>query len=124
MKVWTSNKGDFNNTFTWLKSLNTKSEMILHKYGELGVDALRAATPKDTTLASDSWGYTIERSGGSYKLVFHNYDIEGGYNVALLIQYGHGTGTGGYVLGIDYINPALRPIFDQLADEMWKEITK
>lgn len=124
MKVWATSKGDFSQTLDWLKSATNKSYDILNKYGQRGVEALERATPKLTSLASTSWGYEIEGTNGSYKLVFHNYDIEGGYNVAILIQYGHGTGTGGYVTGKDFINPALQPIFDDLAEELWRELTK
>lgn len=124
MRIWATSKGDFSQTLDWLKGANTKVYDILNKYGQKGVEALEKATPKLTNLASLSWGYEIEGGPGAYKLVFHNYDIEGGYNVALLIQYGHGTGTGGYVTGRDFINPALQPIFDELAEELWKELTK
>lgn len=124
MRIWADSKGDFGKTLDWLKGATSKSYNIFVKYGEKGVQALESATPKDTTLASKSWGYEIEGSEGAYTLVFHNYDIEGGYNVALLVQYGHGTGTGGYVAGRDFINPALQPIFDELAEELWKELTK
>lgn len=124
MKVWATDKGDFSKTLDWLKGVTDKASDILNKYGEMGVKALEQATPKYTSLASSSWGYSVDGGNGNYTLTFHNYDVEGGYNVALLIQYGHGTGTGGYVSGRDFINPALQPIFDGLADEMWKELTK
>ena len=97
---------------------------VLHAAGQKGVEALKKATPKDTSLAASSWGYTVDGVDGDYTITFHNYDIEGGYNVAVLIQYGHGTGTGGYVAGRDFINPALQPIFDNLADDVWKEINR
>lgn len=124
MKVWATDEGDFSKTLDWLKGVTDKASDILNKYGEMGVKALEQATPKYTSLASSSWGYSVDGGNGNYTLTFHNYDVEGGYNVALLIQYGHGTGTGGYVSGRDFINPALQPIFDGLADEMWKELTK
>lgn len=124
MRAWGTSKGNFDNTLNWLKGVTTKSYDILNKYGQIGVEALQRATPKFTRLASSSWGYEIEGKEGYYNLVFHNYDIEGGYNVAILIQYGHGTGTGGYVTGRDFINPTLQPIFDDLAEELWKELTK
>lgn len=124
MKIWATSTGDFQKTLDWLKGSTDKVYDILNKYGQKGVEELERVTPKYTRLASSSWGYEIEGPPGSYKLVFHNYDIEGGYNVALLIQYGHGTGTGGYVQGRDFINPTLQPIFDDLAEELWKELTK
>ena len=124
MKVWGSDKGNFNNTFRFLKKAEQSVLPFLHDAGQRGVEALRDATPKDSGLAASSWGYTIDGVEGDYQLSFHNYDIEGGYNVAILIQYGHGTGTGGYVAGRDFINPAIQPIFDNLADDIWKEINR
>ena len=122
MKAWGTNKGDFSKTMSFLENAHKMKgvEPLLHQAGERGVEALRRETPKDTTLASDSWGYTLDGEPGDYILTFHNYDIEGGYNVALLIRYGHGTGTGGYVAPRDFITPALQPIFDNLADDIWK----
>lgn len=94
----------------------------LDRYGRMGVDALSKATPVRTGLAASSWYYTISRKDGVTKLQWRNSDIEGGYNVAILLQYGHGTRSGGYVQGIDYINPALKPVFEQMAEELWKEV--
>lgn len=94
----------------------------LDRYGRMGVDALSKATPVRTGLAASSWYYTIKRSNGSTTLTWHNSDIEGGYNVAILLQYGHGTRSGGYVQGIDYINPALKPVFEQMANDLWEEV--
>lgn len=124
MKVWATNRGNFSKTIDFLKNANNNVLPVLHAAGQKGVEALRNATPKDTQLAASSWGYTIDGGDGNYSITFHNYDIEGGYNVAVLIQYGHGTGTGGYVVGRDFINPALQPIFDNLADDIWKEINR
>ena len=124
MKIWSTNKGDFSKTIDFLKKANNNVLPVLHAAGQKGVEALERATPKDTQLAASSWGYTIDGDSGNYTITFHNYEIEGGYNVAILIQYGHGTGTGGYVAGRDFINPALQPIFDSLADDIWKEINK
>ena len=120
MKIWATSQGDFSKTLSFLKKAEGNVEAILHAAGAKGVEALRQATPKDTRLASESWGYTLEGGPGHYTLVFHNYDIEGGYNVALLIRYGHGTGTGGYVAPRDFITPALQPIFDNLINDIWK----
>ena len=94
----------------------------LDRYGKMGVDALSRATPIDTGLASTSWSYEIVRSKDKVSIVWKNSDIEGGYNVALLLQYGHGKRGGGYLQGIDYINPALKPIFEQMAEELWEEV--
>lgn len=94
----------------------------LPAYARRGVDALSRATPVDTGRAAGSWKYDIVRKRWGQTIWWLNTDIEGGVNVAVLIQYGHGTGTGGYVPGRDYINPAMRPIFDELADVVWKEV--
>lgn len=88
-----------------------------------GVEALRKWTPVDSGLAADSWGYEIEHSGTSVTIVWTNKDVENGFPVAIMLQYGHGTGTGGYVQGKDYINPAMRPVFDKISDDVWKVVT-
>lgn len=117
-------KGDFKNTEKLLKkSLGRSYISVLEKYGRMGVEALRDATPKDTGETANSWEYSIEQKGSRLTVVWSNTNIHKGLNIALLIQMGHGTGTGGYVEGVDYINPALAPIFDQLADAAWKEVT-
>lgn len=117
--------GDFRKANSFFeKLLETASLGTLDRYGEQGVKALREATPKDSGLASDSWRYEIVRENGLTSIVWHNDDIEGGCNVALLLQYGHGTKNGGWVEGIDYINPALAPVFDEIAQNAWKEVTK
>lgn len=88
-----------------------------------GVSALIAGTPVESGLAADSWGYEIEHSGKTVTIKWTNKDIENGFPVAIMLQYGHGTGTGGYVQGQDYINPAMRPVFDQIANKVWKAVT-
>lgn len=88
-----------------------------------GVSALIAGTPVESGLAADSWGYEIEHSRGSVTIKWTNTDVENGFPVAIMLQYGHGTGTGGYVHGQDYINPAMRPVFDRIADQVWKAVT-
>lgn len=103
-----------------LERLNISS--ILSKYAQQGVQALISATPTDSGLASQSWGYEVSKSNNSYSITWTNKDIENGFPVAIMLQFGHGTGTGGYVQGRDYINPAMRPIFDQLAEEVWKAV--
>lgn len=95
----------------------------LDKYGDMGVEALRAATPVGTGLTADSWAYEISHSGGSSQITWYNTNENQGVNIALIIQYGHGTGWGGYVKGIDYINPAMAPVFEQIGDMIWKEVT-
>jgi hypothetical protein len=116
-------KGSFRNAeqfFDNSKNLSRRLRTAFERYGAQGVEALRAATPKDSGLTANSWSYTIENWG----IGFNNSNIQNGYSVALLIQYGHGTKSGVYVEGIDYINPALRPIFEAIAQECWKEIQK
>lgn len=118
-------KGDFSQTEKLLKkSLGRDYISILDRYGRQGVEALRAASPVDTGLMASSWRYEITQTGSSISLTFHNDDIENGCNVAILVQYGHGTPNGYFVEGQDFINPALRPIFDDLADKAWREVTR
>jgi len=88
-----------------------------------GVSALASATPMESGLAANSWGVEIVNSKDSLTITWTNSDVENGFPVAIMLQYGHGTGTGGYVRGVDYINPAIRPIFDRIANEVWKVVT-
>lgn len=118
-------KGDFKNLSSFLEKTKEKLNLgLLDKYGREGVAALQAATPKDTGKTSESWYYKIERKNGSVSLTFHNSNQNKGVHIAIILQYGHATGNGGYVEGVDYINPALRPIFDKIAEEAWKEVKK
>lgn len=118
-------KGDFKNLSSFLEKTKEKLNLgLLDKYGREGVAALQAATPKDTGKTSESWYYKIERKNGSVSLTFHNSNQNKGVPIAIILQYGHATGNGGYVEGVDYINPALRPIFDKIAEEAWKEAKK
>lgn len=118
-------KGNFNNVTRYLNRLKEEQRLtVLNKYGSLGVAALSNATPMDTGLTASSWYYTIVSRKGYYSIRWHNSHVESGIPIAVLIQYGHGTGTGGYVQGRDYIMPAMRPIFDQIAAEAWREVTK
>lgn len=118
-------KGSFKNTERWLAKLKDARRLaVLNKYGSLGQNALSNATPADSGLAAASWSYSIEQRPGYYSIRWHNSDIENGFPVAVMIQYGHGTGTGGYVQGQDYINPAIRPIFDQIVAEAIREVTQ
>jgi hypothetical protein len=117
--------GDFKNTERYLEHLQRDDlASVLNKYGSLGVNALANATPVDSGLTSESWYYTIESKRGYYSIRWHNNNINEGESIAILIQYGHGTRTGGYVQGRDYIMPAIRPIFDQIAAEAWREVTQ
>ena len=118
-------KGDFKNLSSFLEKTKEKLNLgLLDKYGREGVAALQAATPKDTGKTSESWYYKIERKNGSVSLTFHNSNQNKGVPIAIILQYGHATGNGGYVEGVDYINPALRQIFDKIAEEAWKEVKK
>ena len=116
-------KGNFKKTEEMLKrSGNWSSKIDLDKYGSKGVAALKEATPKDTGLTANSWSYKIIRSKNSVIISFENSNINDGVPIAIILQYGHGTRNGGWVEGYDYINPAVRPIFDELAKAAWKEV--
>ena len=118
--------GSFNKTERFLKKAHNASKTIdstLTKYGEKGVAALRAATPTRTGLTASSWYYKIEKSGSRITLSFLNSNVNKGVPIAIILQYGHGTNNGGWVQGRDYINPALRPIFDEMVEAIWKEVT-
>ena len=118
-------KGDFSNLTNFLERAKEVIHLgDLNKYGRAGVEALAAATPKDTGKTSSSWYYKIENKDGSASISFHNSNIQNDVPIAIILQYGHGTGTGGWVEGRDYINPSIQPIFDEIADSAWKEITK
>lgn len=118
-------KGSFRKTNKFFnKLLKLDYKTILDKYGRRGVSELRKNTPIDSGLTADSWDYEIQNESGKISLVFKNSNIVDGVNIAIILQYGHGTGTGGYVEGIDYINPALEDIFNKIAEEAWKEVTK
>lgn len=118
-------KGNFSKANRFFeKALESVHLGELDKYGKKGVEALSAATPSDTGNTAASWTYEIRRSNGAVSLLWNNTNINKGVNIAIILQYGHGTGTGGYVQGRDYINPAIQPIFDEMAESLWKEITK
>jgi hypothetical protein len=117
--------GNTNNTDAFLKRiLEGDLYSNLDSFAQRGVDALRQATPKESGATADSWTYEIDRSGGGVTIYWINTNVVNGFNVAIGLQYGHGTGTGGWVEGYDYINPALRPIFDEIAEGVWKEVQK
>ena len=120
-----SHTGDFSKATNYLERMKEVVHLgILDKYGKKGVDALSSATPVDTGKTSGSWYYKIDRNKTSFTLSFFNSNINKGVPIALIIQYGHATGNGGYVAGRDYINPAIRPIFDELIHEITKEVAK
>ena len=118
-------KGNFNNVTRYLNRLKEGQRYaVLNKYGSLGVAALSNATPIDSGATAAGWYYSIVSRRGYYSIRWHNSNVRDGIPIAVLIQYGHGTGTGGYVQGRDYIMPAMRPIFDRIAAEAWREVTK
>lgn len=116
--------GSYKNLEKFLRKIEKDIFSELESFGRMGVSALKRATPTDSGLTADSWKYEIIKSGASHQLVFRNTNTHNGENVAILIQYGHGTGTGGYVAGRDYINPAIQPLFDKMADDIWKKVTR
>lgn len=118
-------KGDFRKANSYLERLKEVVKLgLLDKYGRMGVEALSSATPVDTGLTAESWGYRIERTDGSATIVYYNTNVNKGVNIAIILQMGHGTGTGGYVQGRDYINPAIQPVFDKIAEDAWKEVAR
>lgn len=115
--------GDFSKTDRFLSRLKSHSlASTLDRFGSMGVEALRNATPKDTGKTASSWGYRIVQGLDKVSIEWTNSNIVDGVNIAVIIQYGHGTRNGAYVEGIDYINPAIQPIFDRIAEEVWKEV--
>lgn len=118
-------QGDHEATNRFLKKLKEfQIRRVLEKYGQKGVSALASATPVRTGTTSRSWMYKIESNGDSHTIYWTNTNENRGVNIALILQYGHGTGRGGYVSGRDYINPAIQPIFDAIVEEAWKELSK
>lgn len=118
-----NHKGGFKNVEKlFSKSVKTTPDQVLQYYGKLGVQALASATPAESGKTAAAWSYEIVHDSGGYSIFWNNDNINDGVNIAVILQYGHGTGTGGYVEGIDYINPAIRPIFEQLAEKAWREV--
>lgn len=118
-------KGDFSKLTRYFERVKEAAKIgVLDKYGQAGVAALSSATPVDSGLTASSWTYKISRQNGSARIDFLNTNVNKGVNIAIILQYGHGTGTGGWVQGRDYINPAIQPVFDKLANDAWKEVTK
>lgn len=97
---------------------------ILDYYGRLGQDALSQATPIDSSLTAESWRYETVAKPGAYEIVWRNTNVKSGIPVAVLIQYGHATRNGGYVEGRDYINPAIQPLFDNMAEIIWERVRR
>lgn len=118
-------KGDFSKLTRFLERAKNAVHLgDLDKYGREGVAALASATPVDSGLTAASWYYKITNTNGSVKISFYNSNIQNGVPIAIILQYGHATGTGGWVEGRDYINPSVRPVFDKIANSAWREVTK
>lgn len=115
--------GNFKNSDRFLKKMSTTDfANSLKSVGQKGVDALSAATPMDSGLTASSWGYELERTKTTFTFTWTNSNVVSGFPVAVMLQYGHGTGTGGYVQGRDYINPSMAPIFEQIINDLWMEV--
>lgn len=118
-------KGDFSKLTRYFERVKESVKLgLLDKYGRQGVAALSSATPVESGLTASSWGYEITQGNSSAKITFTNSNFNKGVPIAIILQYGHGTGTGGWVQGRDYINPAIQPVFDEIVDEAWREVTK
>lgn len=118
-------KGDFSKTYNSLRRSKKLDVLeILNRYGSAGVAALASATPVDSGKTASSWYYEIEQGRDTITITFNNSHFNDGVPIAVILQYGHGTGTGGWVEGRDYINPAIQPIFDKIASDAWREVTK
>ena len=118
-------KGDFSKLTHYLEKVKEIVKLgDLNKYGREGVAALASATPVDTGLTASSWRYEIQHGNDSVSITFYNDNIQNGVPIAIILQYGHGTKNGGYVQGRDYINPAIKPIFDKITEDAWKEVTR
>lgn len=123
-QIRVSHSGSFKNTEKFFRDANrTRIFAALNSIAAEGVADLAAATPKDTGETANAWSYEIRQTGGSYIITWTNSNIVDGANIAFLLQSGHGTGTGGYVQGRDYINPTMRPIFDRMVEKAWKAVT-
>ena len=125
MVVTFKHRGDFKNVEKFMKGFN-KSHLvsILNSYGAQGVAALASATPIDSGVSASSWSYRTSVSGGSFFIIWENSSVtSSGTPIVILLQYGHGTGTGGYVQGRDFINPAIKPVMDKIAEDVWREVT-
>lgn len=123
-RIYFTTSGSFKNMERFLKSMGTLNiRKIVEPLAQQGVEALRQATPKDSGLTAESWDYEIEGSYRFITITWTNSNNKNGFPVAIMLQYGYGTGTGGYVQGRDFINPALKPIFDNIAEGVWKVVT-
>lgn len=119
-----THKGDYSKVTRYFEKLSKRATIVaLEKYGQMAVDALAAATPVRSGLTASSWHFEINKTGKGYSIDLFNSHVNKGVPIAIILQYGHGTGTGGWVEGRDYINPAIQPVFDKLASDAWKEVS-
>lgn len=117
-------RGNFNNLERFFNKVTSRSYLnVLEKYGQMGVEALRKSTPVDTGKTADSWTFEISQTKDATSIAFLNTNVNKGVNIAIILRYGHGTGTGGFVRGRNYIDPAIQPVFDEMAEVLWKEVT-
>ena len=124
MRVKFEVSGGFTKTERFLNRMKRREYLnVLDEFGREGVQALRNATPVESGLTAESWDYEIKRTRDYIEIIWTNSNINDGVPIAIILQYGHGTGTGGYVQGRDYINPAIQPIFDKIAEKAWKVVT-
>lgn len=123
MKFIFTHKGSLDKTEKFLKGIQKLDiRAVAEGQAKRGVSALSAATPRDSGRVAGSWGYTVESNSNTTTITWTNSDIENGFPVAIMLQYGHGTGTGGYISGRDYINPAMKPVFDSIAETVWRAV--
>lgn len=121
--ITVSVSGDFKNLERFLKNASRRNyRRLLEEYGRKGVDALSLATPVDSGMTAESWSYDISETSNGFEINWNNSNVNDGVNIAIILQYGHGTGTGGYVQGRDYINPALQSVFDGFVDDLTKAV--
>lgn len=120
-----SQSGDFKHIEQFLDRMKKRDvRQVLNKYGKLGVDYLSEDTPVDTGETASSWSYEVETGNGRHEIYWSNSNVNNGVNIAIILQYGHQTKNGGYVQGVDYINPALAKVFEQMANELWEEVVR
>ena len=125
MPITIESTGDWQPTRNWLARMaKLDLALVLNSFGAEGVKALQAATPTASGSTQKSWNYHVTRNGKNWRIDWTNSNVNAGVNIAVILQYGHGTRNGGYVAGRDYINPAIRPVFDKIAKQAWREVTK
>ena len=124
MSITFKQTGDFSKVTKYLNSIKGRNyRSTLEKYAEEGVQALRDNTPIDTGITSESWAYEIVTTAKGFSIIWTNSNVtDSGVPIVILLQYGHGTRSGSFVQGIDFINPTMKPIFDKIVESLWKEV--